>query len=194
MRLRLAALTYSMTPSEALELTNQFADTTTRRNNMSEETEATPDDTTEDELSTAVDSSEESGADTTIDTKDQAEEGDTFPRSYVERLRRESAGYRERAQTADTYAKRLHLELVRATGKLADPPPTSSSTRNMSTIPTPWPPPSTTCWAANRTSRPAGRPVKSDREPHLRPRVALTLPQFCANEPDKEGTWVTSQS
>jgi hypothetical protein len=51
----------------------------------------------------------------------QSEDADSFPRSYVERLRRESAGYRERAQTADTYAKRLHLELVRATGKLADP-------------------------------------------------------------------------
>jgi hypothetical protein len=51
----------------------------------------------------------------------RAEGADTFPRSYVERLRRESAGYRERAQNADNYAKRLHLELVRATGKLADP-------------------------------------------------------------------------
>ena len=36
--------------------------------------------------------------------EDQAEEADTFPRSYVERLRRESAGYRERANTADTSA------------------------------------------------------------------------------------------
>ena len=48
-------------------------------------------------------------------------EGDAFPRSYVEELRRENARYRERARNADTYAKRLHTELVRATGKLADP-------------------------------------------------------------------------
>lgn len=48
------------------------------------------------------------------------ESADTFPRSYVERLRRESAGYRERAQAGDTYAQRLHTELVKATGKLAD--------------------------------------------------------------------------
>jgi hypothetical protein len=65
------------------------------------------------------------GQTSTTDTEDadedQSEDADTFPRSYVERLRRESAGYRERAQTADTYAKRLHLELVRATGRLADP-------------------------------------------------------------------------
>jgi hypothetical protein len=49
------------------------------------------------------------------------EDADTFPRSYVERLRRESANYRERANTADTYAQRLQTELVRATGRLADP-------------------------------------------------------------------------
>jgi hypothetical protein len=49
------------------------------------------------------------------------EEGDTFPRSYVEKLRRESAGYRDRAQKGDTYAQLLHNEMVRATGRLADP-------------------------------------------------------------------------
>ena len=51
----------------------------------------------------------------------QPEEAETFPRSYVEKLRRESAGYRERAQRGDTIAQRLHNELVRATGRLADP-------------------------------------------------------------------------
>lgn len=49
-----------------------------------------------------------------------AENAESFPRSYVEKLRRESAGYRERAQAGDTYAQRLHTELVKATGKLAD--------------------------------------------------------------------------
>jgi hypothetical protein len=49
------------------------------------------------------------------------DEGDTFPRSYVVKLRTENAKYRERARSADTYAQRLHTELVRATGKLADP-------------------------------------------------------------------------
>jgi hypothetical protein len=59
---------------------------------------------------------------------DDAEAGDqgdddaeTFPRSYVERLRRENQRYREQAGHADTYAHRLHAELVRATGRLADP-------------------------------------------------------------------------
>lgn len=46
---------------------------------------------------------------------------DTFPRSYVERLRRENANYREQASNATRYAQRLHTELVRATGRLADP-------------------------------------------------------------------------
>ncbi len=58
------------------------------------------------------------GSDLESDPGDDAE---TFPRSYVERLRRESAGYRERATQGDTYAQRLHSEMVRATGKLADP-------------------------------------------------------------------------
>lgn len=49
------------------------------------------------------------------------EEGDMFPRKYVERLRRESAGYRDRAKHADELAHRLHTALVRLDGRLADP-------------------------------------------------------------------------
>lgn len=56
------------------------------------------------------------------DTSDTTpEDGDVFPREVVEDLRRENGRYRQRAQKADTYAQRLHLELVRATGRLADP-------------------------------------------------------------------------
>lgn len=43
---------------------------------------------------------------------------DTFPRSYVEDLRKESARYRERSSGL---AKRLHTAIVAATGRLADP-------------------------------------------------------------------------
>lgn len=46
---------------------------------------------------------------------------DTFPRSYVERLRDENAKYRQRAQRSDELAERLHRELVARTGRLADP-------------------------------------------------------------------------
>ncbi len=46
---------------------------------------------------------------------------DTFPREVVEKLRQENGRYRQRAAHADTLAQRLHTELVRATGKLADP-------------------------------------------------------------------------
>ena len=45
----------------------------------------------------------------------------TFSRTYVEKLRRENAGYRERAQRADELATRLHTALVAATGRMADP-------------------------------------------------------------------------
>ena len=48
-------------------------------------------------------------------------EPDTFPRSYVEDLRQENGKYRQRAQQGEVYAQRLHTELVRATGRLADP-------------------------------------------------------------------------
>lgn len=55
------------------------------------------------------------------DAGDDQDDGETFPRSYVERLRRENKRYRDQAGTADGYAHRLHAELVRATGRLADP-------------------------------------------------------------------------
>ncbi|CAN5134121.1 hypothetical protein BH11ACT7_BH11ACT7_20560 [soil metagenome] len=55
---------------------------------------------------------------TTTETEDEPE---TFPRSYVEELRQESGRYRQRAQQGDVYGQRLHTELVRATGRLADP-------------------------------------------------------------------------
>jgi hypothetical protein len=81
---------------------------------------------------TQGDSTTESGtppaADTSASTDDGAADGDsvdenadTFPRSYVERLRRENANYREQASNATRFAQRLHTELVRATGRLADP-------------------------------------------------------------------------
>lgn len=46
---------------------------------------------------------------------------ETFPRDYVEELRQENGRYRQRAARADELAQRLHTELVRATGRLADP-------------------------------------------------------------------------
>ena len=56
------------------------------------------------------------------DAEDQDDADDaTFPRAYVDKLRAESARYRERAKSTDVLAQRLHTELVRATGKLADP-------------------------------------------------------------------------
>lgn len=52
---------------------------------------------------------------------DTDQPADTFPREVVEKLRQENAKYRQRAQAADTLAQRLHLEMVKATGRLADP-------------------------------------------------------------------------
>ena len=46
---------------------------------------------------------------------------DTFPKEYVVKLRDEAAKYRQRAADRDTLAERLHVALVTATGRLADP-------------------------------------------------------------------------
>jgi len=54
-------------------------------------------------------------------TGDTPEDAETFPRAVVEELRRENAKYRTRAGQADAMSQRLHLELVRATNRLADP-------------------------------------------------------------------------
>lgn len=56
---------------------------------------------------------------TPVDEVDDTAE--TFPREYVEKLRQENGRYRQRAQRADGYAQRLHAELVKASGRLADP-------------------------------------------------------------------------
>lgn len=48
-------------------------------------------------------------------------EGKTFPREYVEKLRKEAAGYREKAKGRDELAQALWQARVEATGRLADP-------------------------------------------------------------------------
>ena len=55
------------------------------------------------------------------ETVEPVEEPDTFPRDYVEKLRDESAKYRQRAGKADDLARRVHRLQVEATGLLADP-------------------------------------------------------------------------
>ncbi|KUI16151.1 hypothetical protein AU191_01045 [Mycolicibacterium acapulense] len=85
---------------------------------MTDETPAEqPTDDTRQEPSAPDESQDESAN----GVRQSDEESDTFPRSYVEELRQENGKYRQRAQQADTYAQRLHTELVRATGRLADP-------------------------------------------------------------------------
>lgn len=59
--------------------------------------------------------------DVTPEGSDPESDPDVFPRQVVEDLRKENGKYRQRAQQADTYAQRLHTEMVKATGRLADP-------------------------------------------------------------------------
>jgi hypothetical protein len=74
---------------------------------------------------------EETTTDTTVvEPEDQVDETteqtteaepETFPREYVEKLREEAAKYRTRSQRTDDLAHRLHVALVAAKGRLADP-------------------------------------------------------------------------
>lgn len=75
--------------------------------------------TTDTEAVTEIDpDTTEVAADEVTETPDEPE---TFPREVVEKLRQENGKYRQRASQADALAQRLHTELVRATGRLADP-------------------------------------------------------------------------
>lgn len=87
---------------------------------MTEATEVQPTD-----VENAVDATEDTAAPSAAHEPDEsspdANEPDTFPRAVVEKLRQENGKYRQRAQQGDAYAHRLHTEIVRATGRLADP-------------------------------------------------------------------------
>lgn len=72
-------------------------------------------DRVETETETATSEVEETTAEVTEDTPE------VFPGHDVEELRQENGKYRQRTQRADQVAQRLHVELVRATGRLADP-------------------------------------------------------------------------
>lgn len=59
--------------------------------------------------------------DAATDEQEPAEDADTFPRSYVDKLRKEAADARVKVKDRDDLAARLHSSLVAATGRLADP-------------------------------------------------------------------------
>ena len=77
--------------------------------------------TPEQEQPEQVDPPEDTTEDDTEGTPEDTEDGDTFPRAYVEKLRREAADARVRAQKADDLAGALWAARVAATGRLADP-------------------------------------------------------------------------
>jgi len=59
--------------------------------------------------------------DPTPETAQGDTEPETFPREVVEKLRAEAAKHRVAAAKHDETKARLHAELVKATGRLADP-------------------------------------------------------------------------
>lgn len=83
------------------------------------DTVPTDDDGQEDDANIA--GSRKVDADDNDQSLPESEEPETFPRAYVEQLRRESAGYRDKAKRVDELAARLQDALVAADGRLADP-------------------------------------------------------------------------
>lgn len=96
----------------SVENLNENAEETQSQDDLvtTEVTEPTEDETTE-VVSNIVVTNEE---------QEVSEDAETFPRSYVEKLRKEAAGHRDRAKRADDLAARLHTALVEGTGRLAD--------------------------------------------------------------------------
>lgn len=81
---------------------------------LTEQTEETaPESTEEDSVSTA------DGTETPAE--ETAPEPKTYDESYVKTLRKESAGYREKAKRVDELGARLHTALVKTDGRLQDP-------------------------------------------------------------------------
>lgn len=80
--------------------------------------------TTEDALGYLRGNTDEESSDSSTTQGEETEpdaDADTFPRSYVEKLRKESAEYRTRAQKADALAAELWSARVAASSRLADP-------------------------------------------------------------------------
>lgn len=67
--------------------------------------------------------SDESGQIAQSDSQDgeNEEQQQAFDRKYVEKLRKESAKYRDKAKRAGELEKRLHRSMVAQDGRLADP-------------------------------------------------------------------------
>lgn len=74
-----------------------------------------------DEIADQIEDDTQTDETETSDDDETEDDTTTFSRTYVEKLRRESAGYRERANQADELGRRLHTALVAATGRMADP-------------------------------------------------------------------------
>lgn len=95
-------------------------DVTTPEKGQNGDNETTP----EPDTKTGAGTPDTGGDETTPGDEAGAPGADMFPRSYVTELRQESAGYRKRAEAAETeaaeLAQSLHTALVRLDGRLAD--------------------------------------------------------------------------
>lgn len=85
------------------------------------DTDTTDVETAEDTEPVEIDDTADDETEVVEPEAEDTDTAETFPREYVERLRGQNAKYRDRAKVADSLATRLHAELVKSTGRLADP-------------------------------------------------------------------------
>ena len=98
---------------------DQGPDTTADQGEQSQEAPAaTPGDDLPASGDSGTDDADSAPGDDAPEAPEPAEDADTFPRAYVEELRKESAGYRTRVKDLETKLHRLQVE---QTGALADP-------------------------------------------------------------------------
>jgi hypothetical protein len=92
---------------------------------LEDDQQAPPEDDDQQDDDQQDDDQQDDDGDDDQDDDDDQQDGDTFPRPYVERLRARSAGYRARARQAEGRVGELERELfterVRALDLLADP-------------------------------------------------------------------------
>ena len=91
------------------------------------ETDNTQVEEVQSEATSEIPKSDEQGPLETIEDQPDSQDGEndeqqqTFDRAYVEKLRKESANYRDKAKRAQELEQRLHNALVAKDGRLADP-------------------------------------------------------------------------
>lgn len=106
---------------QVTEQLEEVEDTTEAPESDSEGLEDVAEQDTTDDTETPEDDAQDDSEGDPEDDTEETPEGDTFPRAYVEKLRREAADARVKAGRAEELAAALWEARVTSLGRLADP-------------------------------------------------------------------------